>query len=148
MTSDQFWTHVDRSTGPEGCWPWTGGRDANGYGMVRWHGKRIRAHRVALELDGRPVGPGLVGRHLCAGPKCCCNPLHLAPGTRSDDVQDCLRLGRHRHGQQSRLLTLNQAIEVRWLYRRGLATSPELARLYGIPAARVRHLATDAPYRG
>lgn len=145
MTSDQFWGQVDRSAGPAGCWPWMGCRDANGYGWVWWQGRRERAHRVALLLDGRPVGDGQVGRHLCRGPKHCCNPAHLAPGSRRDDAQDRVAAGAQRN---QRCLSVEQAAEVRRLYRRGLATSPELARLYGIAPERVRHLGTDRPYRG
>jgi hypothetical protein len=140
---DEFWAKVDRSAGPGECWPWLGRKDANGYGLLEWHGKTVRAHRVALALDGRPVGPGQVGRHLCNNP-ICCNPVDLAPGTRADDVQDMVRSGRARG---KRLLSLEQARQCREWYRRGLATSSELGALFGISAARVRHIGTDEPYK-
>jgi hypothetical protein len=143
MTPETFWSHVDRSAGPHACWPWTGAQDANGYGWLRWHGARARAHRIALEIAGHPVPPGLVGRHLCNN-KLCCNPLHLASGTHGDNARDRVLAG---HQRSARLLTLDQAAELRRFYRRGLATSTELGRLYGIAPERVRHIGTDESYR-
>ena len=141
--AETFWARVERSAGPDGCWPWTGCVDANGYGWLMWQGRRSRAHRVALALDGRPCPAGLVGRHLCNTPRCC-NPAHLAVGTQRDNAQDRVRAGR---SQSRRLLSFEQAGEVRSWYRRGLATSVELAALFGIAAERVRHIGTDHAYR-
>lgn len=142
MTPDEFWQKVDRSAGPEGCWPWTGCVDANGYGWLRWRGQRARAHVVALALDGRPVGPGQVGRHLCvAGVKRCCNPRHLAPGSRRDDAQDRIAAGTQRN---RRALTEAEAVRMQGYYLRGLATSPELARLFGVAPDVVRNSARRA----
>lgn len=145
MTPDEFWGRVDRSGGAEACWPWLGYTDANGYGSLRRNGQRNheRAHRVALELDGRPGAPGLVGRHLCNS-KACCNPAHLAWGTHADNAQDRQQAGR---GRNRRLLSVEQAVLLRTWFQRGLATSVELAALFGIAAERVRHIGSDAPYR-
>lgn len=141
MTPDEFWQKVDRSGGPDGCWPWTGCVDANGYGWLRWRGQRARAHVVALSLDGRPVEAGQVGRHLCVGPKRCCNPRHLAPGSRRDDAQDRVRVG---HARNRRLLSRSQEVTLADWYLRGLATSPELAQLFGVPADAVRRIGRRA----
>ena len=35
---DLFWSHVDRTTTPDGCWPWTGATDKNGYGVLMHRG--------------------------------------------------------------------------------------------------------------
>jgi hypothetical protein len=145
-TAEAFWSRVDRSGGPEACWRWLGCRDANGYGWLRWQGKRERAHRVALALDGRPVPPGQCGRHLCIyGLRDCCNPAHLAPGTHRENAEDRRRMGR---SCGRRLLSDEQAARLRDWYRKGLATSTELATLFRVPAERVRHIGTDQGYRG
>lgn len=82
-----FWTKVDRSAGPDACWPWTAGRDSQGYGSTRLNGVQDRAHRVALALDGRPVPSGMYGCHRCDNPSCC-NPAHLYVGSVSQNVVD------------------------------------------------------------
>lgn len=145
MNAEQFWAQVDRSAGPDGCWPWRGCRDANGYGWLRWQGQRARAHRVALVLDGRPAPDAeAVGRHLCHN-KPCCNPRHLMYGTQADNVRDSQAAGRLQG--RRRLLSAEQAADVRRWYRRGLATSVELAQLFGVATDVVRHIGTDRPYR-
>ena len=136
---ETFWGLVDRSGGPNACWPWLGGSAGDGYG--RFQGER--AHRWALRLDGRPVLPGQVGRHLCFNP-ICCNPAHLAPGSKRDDIMDSVRAGRL-HNQRN--LSQEQADCCRAWYRRGLATADELARIFGIGPQRVRKIGTDEPYR-
>lgn len=135
MKPETFWSYVDRSAGPDACWPWIRTRDANGYGWLRWHGARSRAHRVALELDGRPCEDAQVGRHLCNNP-CCCNPQHLAPGTRADDAADRVKAGHHKGHS---LITTAQIADLCDLRSQGY-TSPVLASRFGINASRVRYL--------
>lgn len=86
---------IDRSGGPDACWPWQGCKNAGGYGTF---GKPIQlAHRVVFTL--------LVGRepvdsldHEChnrdpscmLGSKCphrrCCNPSHLKERTTAENT--------------------------------------------------------------
>lgn len=94
--SDRFWSKVDRSGGPDACWPWTGTRGVRGYGQIT-HGKngRYRAHRLAWELhNGSPPGELLVC-HSCDNPPCC-NPAHLFLGTPAANMEDKMAKGRHR----------------------------------------------------
>lgn len=70
----EFWRRVEVGD-PEACWPWTAGT-GNGYGEVRLAGVR-GAHRVAWSLENGPIPDGYHVRHLCDGPKLCCNPAHL-----------------------------------------------------------------------
>ena len=48
-TATPFWDRVDRSS-PDGCWPWLGCRNEDGYGEVRYQGEMDKAHRIAWEL--------------------------------------------------------------------------------------------------
>ncbi len=75
-----FWTRVDKSTTPEGCWLWTGMKNPAGYGMC-FDGKPIAAHRFSWNL-AHPDNPctGLVVCHVCDVPACV-NPAHLFLGT-------------------------------------------------------------------
>lgn len=61
-----------------GCWVWTAGGEALGYGVYFADGRSIRAHRYVYELLVGPVPAGLHLDHLCRV-KRCCNPDHLEP---------------------------------------------------------------------
>lgn len=81
----RFWSRVDVTLGPEGCWPWTGSRDSQGYGRVHFHGQHP-AHRVAYTLARGPIPPGRQVDHLCRRSDCV-NPWHLEPVSPSENVQ-------------------------------------------------------------
>jgi len=105
IDADRFWSYVERGAGPEGCWPWIGARDGNGYG--RFHVGRSRnstmlAHRVAYGVTHGEL-PAVV-RHRCDNPPCC-NPSHHQPGTRADNNRDMTERGRH----AAQLGTMNAA---------------------------------------
>lgn len=97
-----------------GCWNWTGTIDGYGYGVIDYSGKRYRAHVLALEFDGRPVGGGMVARHKCDNPKCV-NPEHLEVGTQRQNVYDAIARGRFPRGERSgqSKLTENDVKEIR-----------------------------------
>jgi hypothetical protein len=87
---------VDKSGGPDACWPWTGAIQkpgktgkTGGYGLIRG-GRDGVAHRVAYEEWVGPIPEGHEIDHTChnADPDCvpalcphrrCCNPAHLEP---------------------------------------------------------------------
>jgi hypothetical protein len=73
---ERFWERVDRSAGPQQCWPWTGSRNWLGYGRAKVRGRHSNAHRIAYLLAGRPIPAGFQVDHLCRV-RACCNPQHL-----------------------------------------------------------------------
>ena len=92
----KFWERVDRSAGPEGCWPWTGTRQPRGYGHFypAWR-LNLYAHRVSWEIaNGQAIPAGLQVLHACDNPACV-NPAHLSVGTVSDNARDCVEKGRN-----------------------------------------------------
>lgn len=91
---ERFWSHVDRSAGPEKCWPWTAFRSKN-YGKFNLAAGDARyAHRFALELSiGGPIPKGMYACHRCDNPPCC-NPAHLYVGTPTQNLEDAYRRGR------------------------------------------------------
>ncbi len=88
---ERFWSKVLIGNG---CWDWTAGKTADGYGSFRLGASAERAPRVAWRLwHGEDPGHRLV-LHGCDRPSCV-RPSHLRLGTHADNVQDMVSRGRH-----------------------------------------------------
>lgn len=107
--TELFWSRVDRSAGPNGCWPWLAGRHPEGYGAMGWprpDNERVqttKAHRIAFWLThGRvpDIKKGRLIRHAC-GEASCCNPSHLVEGTHAENAADMVRHGRAGRGARA-----------------------------------------------
>jgi hypothetical protein len=95
LMNNKLWDRVNKT---ETCWLWTGGKDPNGYGVVRIEGKARSTHRLAYEEIKGPVPKGLVIMHTCDVPYCV-NPSHLVAGTYAENSRDMVEKGRHRWGK-------------------------------------------------
>ncbi|USE78954.1 HNH endonuclease [Cupriavidus gilardii] len=129
-----LWPNIDRSSGSEGCWPWLGAVDKDGYGYVG----RLRAHRIAYALSaGIGLSPGQVVMHFCDNP-ICCNPRHLALGTQKANVADRVAKGRSAAGERNgrSKLSVDDVIEIRSCGG-SLAT---VAERYGVDKSTVRDI--------
>lgn len=105
--AERFWRFVDRSGGPDACWPWLGRKDA-GYGRFNvGGGKKVTAHRFAYELMRGPIPAGKDLLHSCLTR--CCNPAHLRPGTDLENKADAVALGRHAYGERHGHAKLTEA---------------------------------------
>ena len=89
--SQNFWKQVDRSGGPDTCWPWTGRTDRDGYGVF---GKKGSAHRTACELAHGAPFPRAEAAHSCDNPPCC-NGAHLSWKTHAQNVAEQFERGNH-----------------------------------------------------
>ncbi len=90
----RFWSKVDRSGGPDACWPWLASCFDNGYGQFKVGIQNRKAHRVAWELVNGSIPKGMLMMHAeCDNPPCC-NPAHLKPGTNAENSQDMVSKGR------------------------------------------------------
>lgn len=78
---------IDPEGGLHACWNWTGGKHNDGYGVIRYKGKKCKAHRLFYKYYIENINDNLVVRHTCDNPACC-NPLHLIHGTQADNVKD------------------------------------------------------------
>ena len=96
LTPEIFWGHVTKT---EECWiwkayiPWR----RNHYGTVCVDGINKLPHRVAWEFTNGIIPKGMQVLHHCDIPRCV-RPDHLFLGTRSDNMKDCWRKGRHPSG--------------------------------------------------
>lgn len=91
---ERFWSKVDRSGGPDACWPWTASLRGKGYGAISVGGKNRIAPRVAWHLANGPLADGENVLHRCDN-RLCCNPAHLFLGSLSDNNWDMAKKGRH-----------------------------------------------------
>lgn len=94
---------LDRSGGPDACWPWTGYINPQGYGELGWGeaGRKTTStvHSVVYRTQVGPVPDGLVIDHVChnvdfscaGGDTCihrrCANPAHLEAVTSLVNIQ-------------------------------------------------------------
>lgn len=74
------------------CWEWNAGRNAEGYGRVRYSGKSWYAHRLSRHLAFGDLPEAVC--HHCDNPPCV-NPEHLRSGTLADNQRESWAKGRH-----------------------------------------------------
>lgn len=88
-----FWEKVDKigpvptakpELGP--CWIWLTNINPNGYGQFTISKKTRFTHILAYEWIVGKVPFGLELDHLCRN-RACCNPSHLEPVTRSENIR-------------------------------------------------------------
>jgi hypothetical protein len=79
----RFWSQVDRSGGPDFCWPWTGPMRKDGFARFESESGPVRADRLALAIaSGRGFASEERIEHSCPV-RSCCNPAHLFASRRA-----------------------------------------------------------------
>lgn len=139
----RFWAKVDKSAGAEGCWPWTGARNWQDYGIFKLaggtHGQS--AHRYTWEVTNGRIPDGLQVLHRCDNPPCC-NPAHLWLGTNTDNVADKMAKGRAKtaRGETNRhaKLTADQVKEIRALG--GTMSQEKIGQQFGVSQVQISNI--------
>jgi hypothetical protein len=149
--AERFWKFVDRTSTPDGCWPWIGYRDKDGYGHIQRNGHAERAHRVALELAGWIIPcEWLQILHSCDNPACV-RPDHLRIGTPHDDVADKVSKDRQARGERHGRAKLNpvKVQEILVLYQRGVRGRgcEALAQQFGVSPKTVWRILSGRSWR-
>ncbi|WP_429649201.1 HNH endonuclease [Skermanella aerolata] len=99
-----FWACYDKSSGPDGCWPWRAYRNEDGYGVVNGRlalallpdldkPRRKFAHRLAYQLHHGIDPCDLRVAHEC-DVTCCGNPRHLIACTQRQNLMGGWQRGR------------------------------------------------------
>jgi hypothetical protein len=133
---------IDRSGGPDACWPWTRSCTHAGYGQVYAHGKNRYAHRLSWENAFGPLPGGAFLCHRCDNPPCC-NPNHLFVCTQAENIGDAARKdrvswGEHRHSARLRAADIPT---IRRLVRQGL-THRAVAARFGVARETITKVAS------
>lgn len=130
--TERFWSKVDKTSDPNGCWLWLDLIKPTGYGEYRDGKKKVRAHRFAYELVNGPIPEGKHLLHSCDNPRCV-NPAHLSAGTAKENQQDMTQKGRGRIGTRngSAKLTEQDVIKIKELLAQGFSQE-KIAKQYGV----------------
>lgn len=147
---EEIWSNVDRSGGPDACWPWQGPAHTGGYGRIYLGHDKILAHRALFTVANGAFPDELSVCHRCDNPACC-NPDHLFLGTHADNMRDRDAKGRGKlppkgsqHHQAK--LTEEQVREIIPLIRDGFPDC-QIARRFGVTGACIYYIRTGRNWK-
>lgn len=127
---------------PEGCWSWSGNKDQDGYGLLSFSGKTLKAHRVSWQIHKGKIPPNIFVLHSCDNP-ICSNPDHLFLGTARDNLIDMIKKGRRvaaKGEKHSRAKLKNENVmEIRSLLKQGYSFG-KLGKKFNVDRTAIRNI--------
>lgn len=78
---------------PTNCWEWKGGKNKQGYGLLKYENKNWSSHRLSYHVFNQKIPDNMIVCHKCDNPTCI-NPSHLFIGTYKDNMEDMYNKGR------------------------------------------------------
>ena len=125
----------------DGCWPWEGTHNADGYGLVTIDACTELVPRVVWTLENGPIPEGKHVLHSCDNPSCC-RLDHLFLGTHQDNMADRDAKGRQASNSgednSNAVLTEKQVREIKTL--KGSMSQGEIAEMYGVSRGQIGHI--------
>lgn len=150
-----FWSKVDKSAGPDGCWLWTAAKNRGGYPAFKRYvegvRKNVTGHRFSWELENGSIPKGYGHNGTCVCHRCdvrhCVNPAHLFLGSTADNQADMKSKGRQARGEtNSRAKLTEEAVkEIIGLRKSGIG-SRRIARRFGIGKTTVKNVCSRATW--
>jgi hypothetical protein len=150
-----FFSRVDSTSQPNGCWLWIGPLNSSGYGSLSWEQGIVGSHVLAYEIEYGPVPKGTCVLHRC-DVRSCCRPEHLFLGSKSDNSKDAWAKGRNFYQLHPELrprgakhtnakLNAAQIVEIRARYKRG-ERQIDIAKDFGVSQGTISHLIVGRTY--
>ncbi len=128
---ERFWSKVEKSQEPDGCWLWKGATNGKGYGkiVVAGHNWQTYAHRVSWMIHNGAIPEGLEILHNCPSGDnpACVNPAHMFVGTHKQNGEDMAKKGRAHKG-----FKLGEADILEIIRLRPTTTGKALALRFGV----------------
>ena len=119
--SERFWEKVNKT---ETCWIWTGAKDKDGYGRLRFGKTHIKAHRYSWELEHGPIPEGMQIHHIVCNNPPCVRPSHLEIGDAQKNIIDCI--------EQERFTPCKLTAKDIQTIRADARSCAQIAREYGV----------------
>lgn len=142
----RFWGKTERSGD---CFVWTGSRSnpdghvRGSYGVLKFQGKRWKAHRLSYAFYVGDIPKNLWVLHKCDNPPCV-RPSHLFLGDALANSRDCVAKGRlnDRSAEHSSAAKFCWAdiITIRALYKYTDLTLSDIARKYNVSQPAIRFI--------
>lgn len=102
-----FWSKVQKSADPNGCWLWMASVNEHGYGKFNINRKMLKAHRLSfLDAGGILTEDAPLVLHKCHefgipdNPRCV-RPSHLKAGNLSENQQDSVETRTHSEAKKT-----------------------------------------------